>query len=84
VRVKWASRCRDILSNEPFLHAPLVFTQEHAAKLGEAIRRVVERSDDCLPIRDGEREHTFVSMSTARVSLSATSQSLPFGATRRA
>ena len=38
--------------DEPNALAPLMLPQEYAAKLGEGFGRVVERSEDALPVLD--------------------------------
>ena len=44
------------LPNKSFPHAPLVLGQEHAPKLGEAVGRIVEGTEDRFPFVDRERE----------------------------
>jgi hypothetical protein len=34
-----------------------VLSQEHAAQLGERLRRIVERPDEHLPLGDVQRQH---------------------------
>ena len=44
--------------HEPVAHATYVLLQEHGAELLQAGRRIVQRSDDRLPLGNGQPEHT--------------------------
>jgi len=44
-----------LLLHETLPHAPLVLGEQHAAELGQTVRRIVERPNDLFPLRDRQR-----------------------------